>query len=811
MNNFVYSIEKNNDLVVFYFRIKQKLSEGGKMYRVGLLIILVLSFKGFLSSQSYQNVYWNIQHPTPWNEPADNIKYSGNYVHFSAWESGSLLFFSSMDGGDSWRSIRIYPGLTNYQFDLSNSKVWVSGVKQIIENGATVMKGLLFSSNDHGNTWWLKKTFDSLDIRYLKFYDDNHGTLIGFKMRVVSGKSTPFYYIYHTSDEGNSWEEVAVNISYFQGSYQFLDNLHGWASTFYSNDNNILVTSDGGRTWSNILKTADQISTSSFSDVKNGWYLKLSYMPSKVIIMATKNGGKNWIEQFSVENAAYFNLSVIDSLNVKALLSVNTSSNPTELRLYSTSDGGNTWNITSKQPTAINNNYIFFSEKNTGWLTGSKGELLKTTDGGIKWINKQKSESAHILWGIDFIDRNFGWAVGGGRGTINSHEGVILGTNNGGNKWNVLLTDTTMILSKVDFTDRNNGFVIGNTNDPALNKGIILKTIDGGLNWSKLSFDSLVFNKILMINALSGFAVGAIMKDNINDINPGKNLLSSLILRTSDGGNTWNKCYTNYINKGTIKSIHFYNESMGYAVGDSFTILKTTNGGNTWQQTNGNLDYNVYSKTTSLSDVYFLNNNTGWVVGSHNVNPRMMGIILKTTDGGNTWDTLMTKYGLSFIVLPDSNNIMIQAVGGGIYYSSDRLKTLSLSTIFLGGSDMKFVDPENGWATRANGGIYRFKIERFEMTDISKENKLPEFKLSQNYPNPFNPSTMITFNLAKESNISLKIYSILGQEIATLVNDKLKAGEHKITWEPKNIANGVYFYRLSTDGKNEIKKMLFLK
>jgi hypothetical protein len=86
-----------------------------------------------------------------------------------------------------------------------------------------------------------------------------------------------------------------------------------------------------------------------------------------------------------------------------------------------------------------------------------------------------------------------------------------------------------------------------------------------------------------------------------------------------------------------------------------------------------------------------------------------------------------------------------------------------------------------------------------------------EFKLQQNYPNPFNPSTNIIFSLADESDVKLKIFNSLGQEIATLVDNKLKAGEHKVVWEPMNIANGVYFYRLINEGKSEIKKMLFLK
>ena len=91
-----------------------------------------------------------------------------------------------------------------------------------------------------------------------------------------------------------------------------------------------------------------------------------------------------------------------------------------------------------------------------------------------------------------------------------------------------------------------------------------------------------------------------------------------------------------------------------------------------------------------------------------------------------------------------------------------------------------------------------------------------EYKLSQNYPNPFNPSTIIKYQIPKQvrddnANVSLKVYDILGREIATLVNEKQKAGNYEVTWNADNVPSGIYFYRLRAGNFVEAKKMLLLK
>jgi hypothetical protein len=85
------------------------------------------------------------------------------------------------------------------------------------------------------------------------------------------------------------------------------------------------------------------------------------------------------------------------------------------------------------------------------------------------------------------------------------------------------------------------------------------------------------------------------------------------------------------------------------------------------------------------------------------------------------------------------------------------------------------------------------------------------YRLLQNYPNPFNPSTIIEFNLPKTSEVSLKVFSILGEEVVTLVSERLSAGSYSYEWDASNLASGVYLYKLKAGDSFETRKMMLMR
>lgn len=86
-----------------------------------------------------------------------------------------------------------------------------------------------------------------------------------------------------------------------------------------------------------------------------------------------------------------------------------------------------------------------------------------------------------------------------------------------------------------------------------------------------------------------------------------------------------------------------------------------------------------------------------------------------------------------------------------------------------------------------------------------------KFMLYQNYPNPFNPTTVISYQLSAISDVTLKVYDILGREVATLVNQKQSAGKYSVTFNGNALPSGVYFYRLVAGNDMAVKKLLLLK
>jgi hypothetical protein len=85
------------------------------------------------------------------------------------------------------------------------------------------------------------------------------------------------------------------------------------------------------------------------------------------------------------------------------------------------------------------------------------------------------------------------------------------------------------------------------------------------------------------------------------------------------------------------------------------------------------------------------------------------------------------------------------------------------------------------------------------------------YELSQNYPNPFNPVTQIQYSLEKSSNVTLRVFDILGREVATLINENQNAGRHVVDFDASNFASGIYLYRLEAGSFIQVKKMILMK
>jgi photosystem II stability/assembly factor-like uncharacterized protein len=253
-------------------------------------------------------------------------------------------------------------------------------------------------------------------------------------------------------------------------------------------------------------------------------------------------------------------------------------------------------------------------------------------------------------------------------------------------------------------------------------------------------------------------------------------LLATLPTNAQDGWFEQSSGTTN-----SLYDISFIDSDNGTIVGYQGTILRTTDGGTNWiTQSSGTSEH--------LSGVCFTDSENGTVVGGPG------GIILRTTDGGTTWITQSSGLpeGLNYISFTDSDNGTVVGQNGTILRTTDGgtnwLAQSSWRTTNLSG--VSFTDSINGTAVGENGIILRTTDGGVTFIEDEISSSQPEdFLLSQNYPNPFNPKTKIIYEIPEISSVTLKIYDVLGNEIATLINEEKPAGVYEVEFNGTGLSN----------------------
>ncbi|MCC6255842.1 MAG: T9SS type A sorting domain-containing protein [Ignavibacteriaceae bacterium] len=233
--------------------------------------------------------------------------------------------------------------------------------------------------------------------------------------------------------------------------------------------------------------------------------------------------------------------------------------------------------------------------------------LISSSFNHAQWTNQNPVPEGNHLWSTFFIDDNIGWIVGS--------NGFILKTTNSGSDWIPQNSGSTVTLKSVQFIDQSTGWICGTD-------GLILLTNDGGINWiESISGTNETLNDLHFVDYNTGYIVGN----------------NETILKSNDGGINWVMQQTGSLYD--LYSVDFVDSILGYAVGgrDSSNFLKTTDGGINWIKRTLTLNYTT---TPMLNCVEFINSNTGWI-GSEGQYLNHSGNISKTTDGGETWSSVM--------------------------------------------------------------------------------------------------------------------------------------------------------------------------
>jgi photosystem II stability/assembly factor-like uncharacterized protein len=399
------------------------------------------------------------------------------------------------------------------------------------------------------------------------------------------------------------------------------------------------------------------------------------------------------------------------------------------------------------------------------------------------WVKLQSPVNL-TLRKLSFVDSLTGWAAG--------EAGTIIRTTDGGNNWEIQNSTVQTFITDIFFLDRNFGWA-ATIEDAFPFRSVILKTANGGENWSAVYFpDSTEYIRtIYFLDMLNGFVGG------------------SYIAYTTDGGNNWleSEVDSNFVSNYPVYNFDFYNNQFGYACGGRIdragVIWRTTNSGLSWTAQGISAD--------EVFDLFIFDSLNALTLSGDPEGLFLMADI-KTTNAGIIWSNdSLSFFGLSFAIDFRTYNEGWSASGYKFLLTTNRgeswseFETPDSSTIF----DLQFTDARNGYAVGYDGVILKFDPT---LVGVEMEWDQPNnFTLYQNYPNPFNPLTSISYVIGIRQFVSLKIYDVLGNEILLLIDEEQSAGNYSIDFDASGLPSGIYFYQLRAGEFVQTKKMVYLK
>ena len=291
----------------------------------------------------------------------------------------------------------------------------------------------------------------------------------------------------------------------------------------------------------------------------------------------------------------------------------------------------------------------------------------------------------------------------------------------------------------------------------------------------------------------------------------GSNLIAGTarggIFLSPDSGASWHAVNYGFDSTAVVLCIAS-NDSAVFAGTFRKGIYRSTNNGLNWQTINNGLMDSVVMAVTVIGNKVFAGTDTRGVFVSTNNGPDWM-----SCDSGLS-DLHVSRFARSGQNIFGGNGAgVILSTNSGVSWSDVSTGLATNYIMALGVSD-SFV-----FAGSFVGGIWRRPLsEVFTSVRLIDDTYPSTFYVQQNYPNPFNPTTTIQYQLPSARRVSLKVYNLLGQVVATLTDKIESAGYKKVSWNASNFASGVYFYRLDAAGVNDpgkkftsVRKMLLIR
>lgn len=647
------------------------------------------------------------------------------------------------------------------------------------------------------------------------------------------------YGIFKSSDDGASWErkgEDGVTVSAFikltngdllagaiEGFFRSTDDGETWDWNGIDEDVRCLaLTPSGviiaGTTSTGVLRSTDNGSTWNPSNqgLPSDYFLSSVVLPSGTVylgsytqgLFVSTNDGSDWSSVPTVTGS-------IRSLSIS---SIGTLLAGSEGQIFRSTDLGTTWTAVDVGENSALIRSILVAGTGTIIVGTVDDGVYRSTNDGVTWIESSMGLASRTIRGL----------------TLNSAGNVISApdwsalhvSTDDGESWSAISGfegNTRTYILKV----HANGYLFGATAESGL-----CRSTDGGTTWFPLS--PVFYEKL--ITALNIAPNG--------DIFAG--IFQEGVIRSTDLGVTWQQTglstgniesltstHSNHLFAGTIGDGIYTSSDDGiswvnYPISSSNFQCFAFAVGNSGQVFAGTLDGVFRFDSTSDSwqlvntgiahlDIRALATYSGNIVYAGST----VGGVYRSTNDGESWEQIGLNLYSTRDMVVDKSGILYVGAGSNITptvdWSTFRFSPAGSSferiTSGLGRDSVTNsidISPANYLFAATNGGIFRStdSIVTSSPEDIFQPNT---FSLSQNYPNPFNPSTDINYQLAISNFVSLKVYNLLGQEVRTPVNEKMEAGEHRVTFNAEGLPSGVYIYRIQAGEYSASRKMVIIK
>ena len=762
---------------------------------------------GAVSISTNNGSTWEVAYVDPQERNINDADFTDELTGWIAGYSG--LIMKTTDGGLTW--VEKSSGITQTLY----------GIDFIGNFGIAVgSAGTLIKSTDGGETW-TSSNYGTTTLYDIHFINETTAYL--------AGSSATTGRLLKTTDAGATWIDISSLLPGISGTVRSISFPSVNVGFICTSVGTIYKTANAGSSWTQsyfIGTTANIINSINFADTLFGAAATIN---GRVIL--TTDGGTNWsLIQTSLTKTLY-SVSTVQQVVNNSLLNNSVLIGGDSGTIILSGDNGSTWNLGFTAASQEQLQRGSFPSANVGYVVGgsistgnSFGDLLKTTDGGNSWV-KLPFQTDYRIYSVFFLNEQLGYV--GSQGPSGLYR-----TTDGGQNWTSINTGTgvtSSILYDIDFINPDTGFVCYASSQVA-------RTTNGGATWSSISpgWSSAAVYDMFIVSTSSIYILG-----------PG-----GRISRSTDGGNNFSQLTS--LGTTTLYSLYFVSADTGFIAASSGKIFKTVDG----------LNFNEITSpvTTTNYVIRFLNGQIGWLGSSG-------GNVYYTTDGGNSWTKASVSLGyapsIRDIQIKDDKLWLIGTDGLIIRGYADPLIPVELVSFnaMLTGSTVNL-----NWATATEINNNGFEIERSnenkvwqkiafikgkgtttEMTfyhyednnvaagkhfyrlkqidfegaiNYSQEVEVNvgtqmQYALDQNFPNPFNPVTVISWQLPVSSHVSLKVYDLLGNEVAVLVDDIKPMGRYEVKFDAATagggLASGMYIYKLQAGNYNKVRKMILLK